>query len=238
MIIRYHFIERYLSICLFLLLICTDLGAQQTVGLLPNVVVSQKLKDLKVNYSWQSRVSRSSDTSSDPEWSDTAYRLSDLSIVATRSWDVNKSMAAGALYRINADGANLFRLRQHIGIISPWQQLRVSHRILLDESFVSGRDPLIRLRYRLSTDLPLNGTQIDNNEWYLKSTIELLQRYRSSTYRMDLRGGLYIGRKLTNSNKIELGIDYRHEGVAKSNAENIYWLAMSLYTQLPVRKKN
>lgn len=88
------------------------------------------------------------------------------------------------------------------------------------------------MRYRISSDIPINGQKLDPGESYLIVSNEIIAEYFVSAFEFENRlvGG--IGWYFENKNKFETSIDYRLDPIIVSPQRNRIWLKFSLYINL------
>jgi len=111
-------------------------------------------------------------------------------------------LSAGYQYRLRS-GYNEHRLIQQISTIQSFNPVRLGHRLRVDESFYKESDTKYRIRYRLSAEVALNGSKLDKNEYYLKSSIEALYGIQKSNHELEGRFSIMLGYYFANSNKLE-----------------------------------
>jgi hypothetical protein len=87
----------------------------------------------------------------------------------------------------------------------------------------------VRLRYRLSLELPLNGTQVDAGEWYLKVNHEYLNAFQDRNYDLELRLVPVLGHLVNDRNKWEMGIDSRVNGFLAEDTRWTFFWALAWY---------
>ena len=84
-----------------------------------------------------------------------------------------------------------------------------AQRLSADQTFAPDKDDSFRFRYRMSLLFPLSGDAIDVKEYYIKVNNEYVNRFRGGDYDLEIRLGPTIGHKFKDSNKLEVGLDYR-----------------------------
>ena len=146
--------------------------------------------------------------------------------------------AAAFVYREVIVGANALEWR-------PWQQVthsfninawRIRNRFRVEERFQRNRTSTtarekIRLRYRISGDVPLQGERLDVGELYLNSSIEGVwdDAFRASSHRREIRTYLGIGFQLRQNFRLEGAMDFRYgrnKQAEDTNSELIFRLTM------------
>lgn len=128
--------------------------------------------------------------------------------------------SATFLFRLRdpyTDGGNELRPQQIVVLTQQGRKIRIRHRFRLEQRWIKSTrestrpDFDFRLRYRLSTDLPLNGERLDVGEWYLNINSEVLLTPTQIDWvrRWDYRIYNGIGYQMTASQRIEPGIELR-----------------------------
>jgi hypothetical protein len=88
-------------------------------------------------------------------------------------------------------------------------QLKLGNRIRNEIRFRNNEIDSYRLRYRLATQIPLNGNKLDEGEMYLKTQLEQLVRYKSEAQNYEIRTSLVAGNLVNNRNKLEYGFEFQ-----------------------------
>ena len=109
---------------------------------------------------------------------------------------------------------------------------RLAHRFTADQTFSPSEKSEFRLRYRLTTELPLNGQSADAKEFYLKVNNELLNSFQGKEYDLELRLVPLLGYTVTDNHKLEIGPDYRLNRFLQSEARNRFWLSINWFIEL------
>lgn len=159
------------------------------------------------------------------KWNSSQQRVSFQSILETNNLS-NLNYGIGAMFRLNYRAENQFRAIQQISHKYNLFSLKAGSRLRVDETWQNNNELTIRLRYRYSVQLPLNGFVLDNKEWYLKSGIELLGIFETSRT-LETRYLINIGSLRKKQTKAEFGVDYRIRYLANTN--HTIWLNMNLY---------
>lgn len=202
--------------------------AQSTfeIGFLPSLNINKKLpKDWALNFKAESRQSIVD------EGFNYQYLLTDISFAASKKVSINTSVAFGYLLRISDDGIKN-RAFQHISFVKRYTSFRLSHRFLADQTFQQDDDPEFRFRYRISSEIPLQGASLDTQELYLKLNNEYLNSFQNSSYDLEIRTSVLLGYTISPSNKFELGLDYRIDSFVNANTRNRLWIGVNFYSSI------
>ncbi len=97
----------------------------------------------------------------------------------------------------------------------------------------AGESTTIRLRYRLSTDLPLNGQSVDEQELYFKINHEYLTAFEQNQTDLEIRLIPYLGYLINEQNKVEMGLDYRLNRLLQNRPNrHTLWLALNWFVSI------
>ena len=212
-------------------LISTCLWAQSTytAGLLPSLNINQKIADdWRLNYKAESRLSSAERHFSESPDLKMQCSLTDLSVLASRKVGLNNSLAGGYLLRLEGGGPS-HRLIQQYTLVRRYNYFRLAHRLSSDQTFSREAATQARLRYRVSFDIPLNGQEVDDREFYLKINNEYLSALSEGKYGLEIRLVPSLGYAFNDNNKIELGLDYRIGDFVNGYPEHRFWLPLTWY---------
>lgn len=201
------------------------------IGLLPSININTKLKsDWALNFKLESRQSLLKGDFGDEASLDYQYLLSDMSMIVSKRITPSQTLGVGYLLRLRANGSVGHRSIQQYSIVRRYELFRLSHRLSSDQLFVEGHDTEFRFRYRLSSEIPLNGQTVDRGEFFVKLNNEYLMISKGDNSDLEIRVGPYLGYALSNATKLEVGLDYRINSFLSSNSSSQrFWLAINLF---------
>jgi hypothetical protein len=208
--------------------------AQSTyqVGFLPSINVNNKLKnDWAFNTKLESRLLTQRGTLNEKTDKKNQYVLTDLSFIAAKKIGLNSRLAGGYLLRLEAEEVR-HRFMQQFTVVQRLSGIRWVHRFVFDQTFSKSDDPQYRIRYRISTEIPLNGESVDPGEFYVKINHEYLNSFQASEYDLEVRLIPLLGFDLTKGYKIETGMDYRANSFLKDPARHSYWMCFNFFIDL------
>ena len=227
--------KRVLFLCFMLLgLSLSKVIAQSTyqVGFLPSINVNNKLKnDWAFNTKLESRLLTQRGTLNGKTDKKNQYVLTDLSFIAAKKIGLNSRLAGGYLLRLEAEEVR-HRFMQQFTVVQRLSGIRWVHRFVFDQTFSKSDDPQYRIRYRISTEIPLNGESVDPGEFYVKINHEYLNSFQASEYDLEVRLVPLLGFDLTKGYKIETGMDYRANSFLKDPARHSYWMCLNFFIDL------
>lgn len=215
---------------IFLFLLSIDLGFAQFeshFGLLPTLNVNKKLKkDWAVNIKTESR-----QLFYDSNQFRYSYVHQDISAALAKKVGLNKRVIVGYLQRFNRlDNAQ--RFFQQFNSISRYYNYTLAHRFGMDQTFSIGRKAEFRFRYRLASEIPLSGLNVDINEYYIKLSNEYVASTSGSVQDFEIRILGFLGYVLKSGNKLELGVDNRIDSFLESTFRNRFWICINYYMSL------
>lgn len=225
---------KYLILILVLLQLQSAVYAQSTYqfGGLPSLNLNKKFKnDWSLNTKLESRqllqrgeINRNADKKYQ-------YVLTDLSLVAAKKVGLNSRIAGGYLIRLE-DGELSHRFILQYVIVQKMSGFRLVHRILNDQTFSKTEKPEIRFRYRITSEIPLNGQSVDPGEFYLKLNNEYLNSFQALEYDLEVRLIPVLGYDISDNFKIESGLDYRVNSFLNNNTRHSYWMTLNLFIDI------
>jgi len=202
------------------------------LGILPSVNVNSKLKnDWSANGRIESRYLVQSGKFDGTVTNKNSYVLTDLSAIIAKKVGLNSRIAGGYLLRIEEHGLS-HRFIQQYTIVQRFSSFRVAHRLVSDQTFSSQEDAEFRLRYRISSEIPLNGESLDPGEFYLKFNNEYLHSLQAGEYDLEVRMVPILGFDVTDNFKIETGLDYRVNSFVANNTRNSFWTTLMFFIEI------
>lgn len=159
------------------------------------------------------------------------YLLTEVSLVVTKRIATNITVGGGYLLRA-VDDKFKNRAIQQISFSKKYPGLRMAHRIMTDQTFEKNENTELRLRYRISSEIPLEGQSIDVKEFYLKINNEYLNSLQGVDYDLEVRGVALLGYSVSALNDVEIGIDYRLDSFVSGNPRNRTWLSINFFHSL------
>lgn len=159
------------------------------------------------------------------------YLLTDFSLVVTKRIAANTTVGGGYLLRAE-DGEFENRTIQQISFSKKYSGFRMAHRVMTDQTFAKNSKPELRLRYRISSEIPLEGQSLDVKEFYLKINNEYLNSWQGHEYDLEIRGVALLGYSVSSVNDLEIGIDYRLDSFIDGDPRNRIWLSINFFHSL------
>lgn len=198
---------------------------KDTYGLLPSINLNYKLpKDWFTNYKIESRQELYN--------TDFAYKYlrTDMSFLLGTKIGIRSKIALGYQFIDDVKG-NRHRYIQQINHVKKYSNFIFAHRLQTDQTFTPNNEEY-RTRYRLSTEIPLNGQTLDANELFLKLSNEYLLASKSKTHELEIRGAAFLGYVFSRKTKFEFGVDNRMDSFTTQSIRNRFWLGLNLYQSL------
>lgn len=157
------------------------------------------------------------------------YLLTDISFLTSKSVGLGNQIVFGFLARLEKDKLIQRYIQQFI-LVKKYDGYRMSHRFATDQTLDDVTE--IRLRYRITTEIPLDGKLVDAKEFYLKLNQEVLHNFAPKTYDLEFRIVPFLGYKFKDNNKIEVGLDYRLDSFLKGFAQHSSWISVNWYLKI------
>jgi hypothetical protein len=202
--------------------------ARYQAGWLPAVNLHKKLpKGWAANFKSEFRGEWRAGTLGEPASSRQGYLLTDLSAqvarkVGVRGW----ALGGGGLMRLRRQGEPVWRSIQQASITQRLPRFSLGHRIVTDQTFATGRAAVWRLRYRAAAAFPLRGAETDAREAYFKLGNEYLGIKEGPSLELEIRLLPMLGYEINDRNKLEVGLDYRLQGLGASHR---FWLSANWF---------
>lgn len=217
----------------------TGLAAQgqgtYRVGGLPSLNLNARLKsDWSLNLRAESRQLFLRGVLDGETEADYRYVLTDFSLIAAKKVGLNSRLAGGYLLRVE-NGELTQRFIQQYTAVQKLARFRLAHRFVFDQTLSPGEQPEFRLRYRIASEIPLDGASADPGEFYLKISNEYLHRLQSAEYDLEVRLIPLLGFDLSDRLKIESGLDYRLASFLSGKARHSYWMALNFFIEIDCR---
>jgi len=209
-------------------------SAQSTYqfGALPSLNLNRKLKnDWSINTKIESRQLLQSGEFNGSADKSYKYVLTDISLISAKKVGLNSRIAGGYLIRVR-EGELVHRFIQQYIIVQRLNGFRLAHRFLGDQTFSKNENPEFRFRYRITSEIPLNGEAVDPGEFYLKINNEYLNSFQDADYDLEIRLVPLLGYDINNNNKIELGLDYRVNSFLNNNSRHSFWISFNFFIEI------
>ncbi|MEM6723203.1 MAG: DUF2490 domain-containing protein, partial [Bacteroidota bacterium] len=159
------------------------------------------------------------------------YVLTDQSLIAAKKIGLNARIAGGYLLRLR-EGQAIHRLIQQYSITQRLPNFRLSHRVVADQTFSKDSDTEFRFRYRLATELPLDGQSVDPKELYIKISNEYLNKLEGMDYDLEVRLVPLLGYAVSKKQKLETGLDYRVNSFLDQTTRHSFWIRLNWFIEI------
>lgn len=201
-------------------------------GVLPSVNLNHKLKnDWSLNTKIEGRHLFQSGEINGVLFEKNNYVLTDFSLIVAKKVGLNSRVGAGYLIRV--EGAELYhRFIQQYIIVQKLSGFRIAHRFLADQTISESERPQFRIRYRMTTEIPLNGESVDSKEFYVKLNNEYVNSLQAREYDLEIRFIPLLGYGFSNILKMETGLDYRVNSFLQNTTRNSYWMTLNVFIEL------
>lgn len=201
-------------------------------GLLPSLNVNKKLKsDWSLNTKIESRqLFQNGDFIGNVE-KKYKYVLTDFSLITAKKIGLNSRMAGGYFIRLEKTQL-VHRFIQQYTVVQRLSGYRLAHRFLSDQTLTKDETLEFRIRYRITAEVPLNGEALDPGEFYFKINNEYLNSFQDTEYNFEMRLVPLLGYDLTESYKIETGLDYRINSFFNNSARHSFWISLNFFIEI------
>lgn len=217
--------------CIGVVFLVSSTNAQSVsqFGTLPVVNLNIGLsKGWEINTKWETRQILRTGVDGEVVERGFDFAQSDHSIVLAKKVGLNSKLAGGYLFRFR-DGDVINRTIQQFSIVQRLPQFRLAHRFVSDQTYVQTEPVEVRLRYRIGTEIALNGQSADPKEPYLKVNNEYLASFQGTDFDLEVRIVPVLGYQFTDRNKIECGVDVRLDSFLDSDLRRRLWGVIAWY---------
>ncbi|HKK09823.1 MAG TPA: DUF2490 domain-containing protein [Bacteroidales bacterium] len=224
--------KTFLFIFLFSILSGILKAQDYNTGLMPKININKKISDVwKTNLKLENQLMVSQGTTGFFKDSDADFKRTDAQFSATRKLNYKSSLTGGYMLRMD-EKKPAHRLSLFYSAARKLRTLSLSHRFGVENTFKTGDNNEIRLRYRLSTAIPLNGTSIDANESYVKLSNEYVGTDEGGNRALEVRALAALGHEIGSRQKAELGLDYRRSEIGTNANVQTLWVYLGWYFKL------
>lgn len=208
-----------ISFIVFLTCFSLQVIGQTSIGVLPGININKSLSEgYSLNFKNEYRLSEKEGS--------THLQLSDFSLMLGKKLGVNHHLSVGLLSRFENSGVIPRSIIQYT-YLQKIGRFKFAYRIISDQTFEENEPTLFRYRFRIMTEIPLSGQELNHKEFYLKLGNEYLSGWASKTHSFEIRGISVLGFEFNPKNKIEAGIDYRFRATPTSRSTG--WLNVCWY---------
>jgi hypothetical protein len=222
---------RYIAILVLFVFFTGKAPAQGTylLGVLPSLNLNKGMNnDWSVNLKTESRVRFLQGEFGNNSTSDVHLQLVDIALTGSRKTGLNNTLAGGYLIRLRGS-QTYHRIMQQFTMVRRFEAFRLAHRFSSDQTFNRDEPWELRLRYRITAEIPLNGQSVDPGEFYLKLNNEYLNSWQEWEPGLEIRLVPLAGFEFTDNNKLEIGIDYRLSSFIDGSARSSFWFNIGWY---------
>jgi hypothetical protein len=223
---------KYLFGFIFISLLSFNLLAQDlTAGFLPNLTLSYKVSEqYKIVHKLESRFPS---YNNDDQKFDANFERFDFQNYVERKIGLFSKLSLGYQLRFRTNNRYSHRSIQQFSWVSRFDNYRIGQRLRSDQTFSDDRKPEVRFRYRAGIQIPLQGQQLDEGEYYLSLSDELVWSYRSPNADLENRVVAKVGFYINDKNKIESGLEWRaEEFFLDTGVAHQLWFCFSWYKSL------
>ena len=163
------------------------------------------------------------------EWKYEYYRT-DFQGFAALKLNPFWKISIGYQYRLDGRNADHHRTIQQVAFVQNAQGIRLGHRLRFDQSYlVLGGNVEARVRYRFSSEFPLEGQVLDPGEFYLLTSNELIFATKGGVSEFENRLVCSVGHYFSKKAKLEAGLDWRIDKLIAFGVRNRLWLKIGLF---------
>jgi hypothetical protein len=164
------------------------------------------------------------------------YERTDLQFFLNYKFAGNWKATVGYQLRIEEQWNTLHRPIQQIATNTRIKNMRLAHRIRLDQTLERSESFIFRTRYRAALEIPLNGDKIDPKEFYVVISEEPIYSINSKlTNELENRFVVTLGHFFSNGNKLEMSLDHRTDRFFDDGVRQRIWLKIGWFVNIGER---
>lgn len=141
----------------------------------------------------------------------------------------------GYHYRIQQTDVNYHRVIQQLAAVQRFSRFKLAHRLRTDQNFIPNEPLQLRVRYRPSIEIPLQGHSLDAGEYYLHLNVESIYSWQSGTGDFENRIAGSLGKAVSQQMKWEAGLDYRADRFVAPGFRERLWFKVGWFYALQSR---
>jgi hypothetical protein len=212
-----HFKIKQLLLLIALLLLPSVILAQKFIessAFSPDIAINIKLSD---SYFLNTKTEAfhyffERDLNNSPIWISN-FDGADFQFFLTKRLNPYNRVSLGYQYGFEPGDPGSHRLIQQISHIDRPGNLTIGHRFRSDQTFYREESFKLRIRYRFSIEVPLQGQALDPGEFFLLASEEVLFDYQDSIFGFENRLVFNTGYMINPSQKLQFGFDLRSGSV-------------------------
>ena len=219
---------------IFLVFMCSAFPAfcQKSVfftGIFPEVSVTKRLhNEDRINFKVENQQVVFGNRNTDFEKFKLVHYRTDLMFFYDWRVSPSKSISLGLFHRFQ-EGSDANRFIQQFSTRQRLRNLRMTHRLRTDQTFIESESIEVRFRYRLGLEIPLKGTTLDPNEPYLLISNEPILSYKDSDFELENRFVFSLGHLFQNGQRLEWSVDYRTDGFVEKPFRTRLWAKVGYF---------
>lgn len=201
------------------------------MGWLPELTMSYSLNEQWKFSTQLESMQRGWRRTADGLSADYDYVRTDLTLVANYRFRPLASVGTGYLLRFS-DGELIHRTLQQVALVERLPNGRIGHRWRTDQTYQAETTTRYRLRYRFSWETALRGQRVDDQEFYLIASWELLGSKQAREYDLENRLTGSLGYNISNKQQLELGLDHRWDRLLENTTRHRIWWTIGYFIDL------
>lgn len=207
---------------------CLTLKADQ-IGLAPDISIGYKVSD---NFSLATKIESFNTFYSfgDNVENEAGYIYEGTDIQFFGNYRLNPFWRVALGYQLNTgpDNAPEHRTIQQITYTRRPEGILFGHRFRTDQTYYTDEITQYRVRYRFSVEFPLQGLSVNDGEFYMGASDELIFATQAGENQLENRLVYWLGYQLQGGNEIQTGFDYR----ADTGNDHDLWFKISWNVRL------
>lgn len=228
---------RNFSIAIFLLFcLPSTIYAQERVlygGFFPEMALSHSFTEkYSSTFKIESQHITFNNEDSEPNTWRYAQSLTDFQLFGGLKLSPFWKTALGYQYRVESEAFNSHRFIQQVAFVQNSRAVRFGHRVRTDQTFEPEVDMEFRIRYRFSSEIPMEGLTLDPQEFYLILSDEIIYSIQSWESEIENRLVGSLGYFFSKKSKLEAGLDWRIDRLVAPGIRNRLWFKVGYFLNI------
>ncbi len=158
------------------------------------------------------------------------HNLTEISFLIGRKVGQKNRVAVGYSY-LYQEEIDAYRFIQKFSVRKRYEKFGMVYQISTDQTMIDKKIAL-RVRGKITTEIPFDGVSIDSCDYYFKAYNEYVFKFFEGKHQLEFRWSPMVGYKVSEANKIEIGVDHRINTLFEEDRKHKLWVKLNWYIKL------